>query len=93
MLYKFIDESDGYFSNGVESRYRSRLNIPFRVGAHEGLEAKFVKEATAEGLIELKGHRSVGGCRASLYTAMPHEGVLALTDFMGKFRAENPIPE
>ena len=61
------------------------MNIPFRVKSDEALEAKFLKEAEAIGLIELKGHRSVGGCRASLYNAMPFEGVEALTNFMKKF--------
>lgn len=69
-LYKFIDESDGYFANTVEPKYRSRLNIPFRICFNDEMEAKFIKEAAAINLIELKGHRSVGGCRASLYNAM-----------------------
>jgi len=65
------------------------MNIPFRVKSDEQLEAKFLKEAEAEGLIELKGHRSVGGCRASLYNAMPFEGVEALINFMKKFKEAN----
>ena len=55
------------------------MNIPFRVKSDEALETKFLKEAEAHGMIELKGHRSVGGCRASLYNAMPLEGVKHLT--------------
>jgi phosphoserine aminotransferase len=66
------------------------MNIPFRVKSDEQLEAKFLKEAEKEGFIELKGHRSVGGCRASIYNAMPIESVQALADFMEKFRKENP---
>jgi len=66
------------------------MNIPFRVKSDDKLEAKFLKEAEAAGLIELKGHRSVGGCRASLYNAMTIENVQVLVDFMSKFRAENP---
>ena len=58
--------------------YRSRMNIPFRVKKDEGLEKKFVAEAAAAGLIDLGGHRSVGGCRASIYNAMAMEGVEAL---------------
>jgi len=58
------------------------MNLPFRVKSDEALEAKFLKEADKAGFIELKGHRSVGGCRASLYNAMPYEGVEALIDFM-----------
>ena len=65
------------------------MNIPFRVKKDEKLENKFLKEAQEAGLIELKGHRSVGGCRASIYNAMPIEGVEALINFMKKFRDEN----
>ena len=90
LLYSYIDGSEGYYTNPVDPRYRSRTNIPFRVKSDEKLEAKFLKEAAEQGLIELKGHRSVGGCRASVYNAMPYEGVEALVEFMKKFRAENP---
>jgi phosphoserine aminotransferase len=90
MLYEFIDGSEGYYTNPVDVRYRSRMNIPFRVKKDDKLEAKFLKEAADEGLIELKGHRSVGGCRASVYNAMPIEGVEALITFMKKFREQNP---
>lgn len=89
MLYDFIEGSDGYYSNPVEPIFRSRMNIPFRVKKDDKLEAKFLKEAQEHGLIELKGHRSVGGCRASIYNAMPVEGVEALVNFMKKFRDEN----
>lgn len=90
MIYDAIDNSDGYYSNPVEPKYRSRTNIPFRVKKDEKLETKFLNEAAALGLIELKGHRSVGGCRASCYNAMPIEGVETLVNFMKKFREENP---
>jgi len=90
MLYDFIDNSDGYYTNPVDVKYRSRTNIPFRVKSDEKLEADFLKKAGEIGLIELKGHRSVGGCRASCYNAMPLEGVEALIDFMKKFKTENP---
>lgn len=89
LVYDFIDGSDGYYSNPVEPKYRSRMNIPFRVKKDDTLEAKFLKEAAAANLVELKGHRSVGGCRASIYNAMPYEGVEALVNFMKKFRDEN----
>jgi len=89
MLYNMIDNSDGYYSNPVEKKYRSRINIPFRVKCDEALEAKFIKEVTAAGMIELKGHRSVGGCRASVYNGMPVEGVETLVAFMKKFQADN----
>lgn len=65
------------------------MNIPFRVNQNEDLEKKFVKESAEAGLLDLAGHRSVGGCRASLYNAMPIEGVHALIAFMEKFKAEN----
>lgn len=89
MLYDYIDGSEGYYTNPVDPKYRSRMNIPFRVKSDDKLEAKFLKEAAEIGLIELKGHRSVGGCRASCYNAMPIEGVEALINFMKKFREEN----
>ena len=64
------------------------MNVPFVTGSEE-LDAKFVKEATATGLVSLKGHRLVGGMRASIYNAMPVEGVKALIEFMKKFELEN----
>ena len=64
------------------------MNVPF-VTTSEELDAKFIKEAAAAGLKTLKGHRSVGGMRASIYNAMPPEGVQALVDFMKKFESEN----
>ena len=64
------------------------MNIPFVTPSKE-LDEKFVKEATAKGLVNLKGHRTVGGMRASIYNAMPVEGVKALVDFMKKFEMEN----
>ena len=89
MLYGYIDNSDGYYSNGVAKEYRSRMNIPFRVKCEEALEKKFIAEAAEHGLIELSGHRSVGGCRASLYNAMTIEGVAALIQFMKEFKERN----
>ena len=64
------------------------MNVPFVTGNDE-LDAKFVAEAAKEGMVNLKGHRSVGGLRASIYNAMPEEGVKALVDFMHKFEKEN----
>jgi len=82
LLYSFIDSSEGYFLNKTEAIYRSRINVPFRICNNDAMEAKFLAEATAANLIDLKGHRSVGGCRASLYNAMPVEGVHTLIAFM-----------
>ena len=72
----------------MEKDSRSLMNIPFVTGDKE-LDAKFVAEAAKAGLVNLKGHRTVGGMRASIYNAMPMEGVDALIDFMKKFEAEN----
>lgn len=87
LLYDFIDNSS-LFKNYVQKEYRSIMNVPFVTGSEE-LDAKFVKEATAAGLVSLKGHRLVGGMRASIYNAMPVEGVQALIAFMKKFESEN----
>lgn len=87
LLYDFIDNSS-FYTNKVEKKYRSIMNVPF-ITPNADLDAKFVKEATANGLVSLKGHRLVGGMRASIYNAMPVEGVKALIEFMKKFEKEN----
>ena len=87
ILYDFLDESK-LFHGTVEKESRSLMNVPFVTGNPE-LDAKFVKEAKEAGLENLKGHRSVGGMRASIYNAMPIEGVEALVEFMKKFEKEN----
>lgn len=87
-LYAAIDGSDGYYRNPVQKDSRSRMNVVFRL-PNEELEAKFVKEAKAAGMIGLKGHRSVGGIRASLYNAVPMEGVEKLVNFMNDFKKNN----
>ncbi|MBQ2897264.1 MAG: 3-phosphoserine/phosphohydroxythreonine transaminase [Clostridia bacterium] len=87
ILYDFLDESS-MFKGTVVKEDRSLMNVPFITGDDE-LNAKFIKEATANGFVNLKGHRSVGGMRASIYNAMPTEGVVALVDFMKKFEADN----
>ncbi len=87
LLYGFLDNSK-LFKGTVVPEDRSLMNIPFITG-NEELDAKFVKEATAAGFVNLKGHRSVGGMRASIYNAMPLEGVEALVAFMQKFEEEN----
>jgi phosphoserine aminotransferase len=89
MLYDYIDNSEGFYTNGVSKEYRSRMNVPFRVNSDEKLEKQFVADADAAGLICLSGHKSVGGCRASLYNAMPLEGVEALVAFMKEFKTKN----
>ncbi len=87
ILYDFLDESK-LFKGTVRKEDRSLMNVPFVTG-NEELDAKFVKEATAAGFVNLKGHRTVGGMRASIYNAMPIEGVQKLVSFMKKFEAEN----
>lgn len=87
ILYDFLDESK-LFKGTVRTEDRSLMNVPFVTG-NEELDAKFVKEAKEAGFENLKGHRSVGGMRASIYNAMPKEGVVALVEFMKKFEAAN----
>ena len=87
ILYDFLDQSK-LFKGTVEPASRSLMNVPFVTGDKD-MDAKFVKEAKAAGLVNLKGHRTVGGMRASIYNAMPKEGVEALVAFMKKFEEEN----
>ena len=87
ILYDFLDGSK-LFRGTVEKADRSLMNVPFVTGDKE-LDAKFIKEAEAAGFVNLKGHRSVGGMRASIYNAMPREGVEKLVAFMAKFEEEN----
>jgi len=84
LLYGVIDASGGFYTNPVEPSDRSLMNIPFRL-RDDALDGPFLKSAAAEGLVQLKGHRSVGGMRASVYNAMPMSGVEALADFMQVF--------
>ncbi len=87
-LYQTIDGSGGFYRCPVETSARSDMNVVWRL-ADEDLEARFIKEASAEGMIGLKGHRSVGGCRASLYNAMTMKGLKRLTSFMAEFARKN----
>jgi phosphoserine aminotransferase len=83
-LYQAIDAS-GFYKNPVARPYRSWMNVPFTLPREE-LDAEFLKQAERAGLTNLKGHRSVGGMRASIYNAMTEEGVIALVDFMADFQ-------
>jgi len=89
ILYDFLDSSK-LFRGTVVKEDRSLMNVPFVIG-NEEMEAKFIKEATAEGLTSLKGHRTVGGMRASIYNAMPIEGVKKLVAFMKDFESKNSL--
>ena len=86
-LYELIDGTD-YFRSPIDPSSRSKMNVVFRLPS-EDLEAKFLKDAKEIGLVGLKGHRSVGGIRASIYNAMPTKGVETLVDFMNTFEANN----
>ena len=88
ILYDTIDASDGYYNCPVEVTSRSHMNIVFRL-ANADLERKFLEQAAQADLMNLKGHRSVGGCRASIYNAMPKSGVEALARFMREFEQAN----
>ena len=87
ILYDFLDRSE-LFKGTVEKKDRSLMNVPFVTGSDE-MDAKFIKEAAAAGFVNLKGHRSVGGMRASIYNAMPIEGVEKLVEFMEAFEQAN----
>merc|ERR1712072_1148199 len=90
MIYDIIDGSNGFYSCPVEKSSRSRMNLPFTIcGDDEALTKKFLEEAKKVKLYTLAGHRSVGGCRASLYNGMPLEGVETLRGFMKSFQDEN----
>ncbi len=84
VIYNVIDRYSGFYNGHAEKGSRSRMNITFRL-PNEELEKVFIEQATQEGLHGLKGHRSVGGCRASIYNAMPYEGCVALSNFMEEF--------
>lgn len=87
-LYAAIDGSGGFYANPVDPRYRSWMNVPFVLRAPE-LDGPFLKGAEAAGLLGLKGHRAVGGMRASIYNAMPEAGVTALIEYMREFQRSN----
>jgi phosphoserine aminotransferase len=83
-LYGAIDHSNGFYSNPIDVAVRSRMNVPFTL--HDSaLDALFLQESEAAGLMALKGHKAIGGMRASLYNAVPYEAVEALIAFMGDF--------
>jgi len=88
ILYKCIDDSDGYYKGHAEKDSRSLMNVTFNLHSAE-LEQKLIAEATAAGFSGLKGHRSVGGLRASIYNAFPKKGVQDLVDFMKNFQTNN----
>jgi phosphoserine aminotransferase len=88
LLYQAIDNSEGFYKGHAQPASRSNMNVTFRLPT-EALEKAFVKEATAQGMDGLKGYRTVGGIRASIYNAFPYEGVEALVQFMQAFQDNN----
>ena len=88
ILYECIDRSGGFYANPVDPECRSRMNVPFTLVDPE-LDAAFLAESKAAGLVSLKGHKSVGGMRASIYNAISLEGVRVLVDFMNDFARRN----
>jgi len=88
-LYDYLDNSDGYYFGTVAKEDRSLMNIPFCLKGGEDLEKKMIAEAAGKGFLTLKGHRSVGGLRASIYNAFPAQGVKDLIEFMKEFKANN----
>jgi phosphoserine aminotransferase len=86
LLYDYLDQS-AFYANPVQREDRSRMNVPFKL-ADEALDEAFLKGAKQRGMVQLKGHRSVGGMRASIYNAMPVEGVQALVAYMKDFERE-----
>ncbi|MEM9346413.1 MAG: 3-phosphoserine/phosphohydroxythreonine transaminase [Planctomycetota bacterium] len=87
-LYDAVERNSGFYKCPVDSRYRSKMNVVFTTPSAE-LDAAFAAETSGQGMSGLKGHRSVGGCRASIYNAMPIEGAEALASFMDAFAAKN----
>ena len=88
LFHDAVERNSGFYKCPVEAKVRSLMNVVFTTPS-EDLDAAFVKEAGEQGMSGLKGHRSVGGCRASIYNAMPDEGVAALTSFMADFQDRN----
>lgn len=89
MLYDMVEKSNGFYNSPVDPAVRSNMNVPFTIPSSEDLEKLFISEAAKEGLKTLKGHRSVGGMRASIYNSMPESGILKLVDFMAEFASKH----
>lgn len=92
LLYDIINNSKGFYSSPIEPDYQSRMNVVFRVGGANGdeaLEKEFLKGAEQRGMVQLKGHRSVGGIRASLYNAVTLQDTTTLAEYMTEFLAKH----
>ena len=90
LIYEIIDNKSEYYINNIDKFYRSRLNIVFRVKNDKELENKFIEEAAKVGLVGIRGHKTVGGIRVSIYNAMLMEGVIKMAEFMKEFMVNNP---
>lgn len=91
MLYDLIDGSGGYYVNSTEHKFRSRINVNFRIAKNVKLEDKLMLDAEKEKIINIKGHYTNPGIRISMYNAMPLQGVESLCKFLVTFQRENPI--
>jgi len=91
MLYDLIDNSMGYYINRTEKKFRSRMNVNFRIEGDLSLEAKLVEEAGRVNIVHIKGHPTNPGIRVSMYNAMPVAGVVHLCHFLERFMKANPI--
>lgn len=89
VLYDIIDGSNGFYNCPTEHSVRSLMNVPFTIPKSSDLEKLFIQEAAERGMVQLKGHRSVGGMRASIYNSMPHDSVIALSEFMLEFASKH----
>jgi phosphoserine aminotransferase len=89
LIYDTIDQSEGFYGGPVDRAYRSRMNLPFTIRGGAEMEKKFMAQAETQGMVNLAGHRSVGGMRASVFNGMPIEGAAKLATFMREFRAAN----
>ncbi len=81
--------SNGFYASPVDPPARSNMNVPFTIPSSADLEKVFIAEAAVRGMVQLKGHRSVGGMRASIYNSMPLDGITQLADFMKEFAAKH----
>lgn len=91
MLYDLIDSSDGYYVNRTDKKFRSRMNVNFRIEGDRQLESKLIEEAAKVGVVNIKGHTANPGIRISMYNALPLQGMVVLCKFLDDFRKANPL--
>lgn len=93
MLYDAIDKSNGFYVNRTDKKFRSRMNVNFRIECNRGLEEALMREAAKKKLINIKGHPANPGIRVSMYNAMPVQGVVELCQFLDEFRQTHDIAQ